>query len=801
MKGMSKFFVLLLLSILTPACGDKNAPTEAQPSDLQVVPDHFQIPALGESKTINIISGTDWFARSSASWLKLVNATGKGSSELVSMVVNCEENESKEARSAEVTVSNLAGQSARILFEQEAGDGNQSERGIGSAADLIDFAKAVNGDGSISRFLVNGTIKLLNDIDASSITEWVPAGTPMHPLTYSINGDGYTIKNVNWQVDVDKYPFAGFIGYAKGITIDNLVFGEKGNTISFSGKNNGAVTAGGIVGRAESVKITRTTNNASLTLSGLTTPGESLIMGGIAGQTNSACALGGDAVKNKCVNNGNVTASVAARLGGFVGLNYGVIKNCINYGTITGPVSGGVGPGWLCSINNNKTGVVSNYGYGFVGDTPSMMKNSMMNYEDGYDIAGNTIDWTLDAYYDWTEIENRKLHSGLVYHHYNCDNVPRHVHVLDIDLSDPGIELTAAYAGEMVPNPNGNGNHNNGFNLRETLSMLCNRRCSEGQKILAGTNGGFFDSNDGVSRGFEVEEGEPVFINNPQVVSALPAQVYALTVFSDRTGSLGRKRFTGKIRMGGKEYLYQTFNDTTMRHSSPSIAPINLYNWRYVRTPYPSSPNIINDMAGNVLYVICEYVSETMKVNSGYAQAKVIDIRDGRSGSIALPYLSAKNQVGIALSGTAASNWSSVKIGDTVELRCDISIDGDASKPILTLISSKNQYMADGMDNKSDSYGDDTEVPKTLVVLSRDRAKVWLVVVDGRQGWYSTGVKGYEMYRIGEKLGGWWVTGLDGGGSSSMWAWDPSKNSGGTVSQIGYAERSCLNYVIVREKQ
>ncbi len=793
---MYNLFGFLLLLFFT-SCEEEKKPSV----ELSVTPSVQNVVALGESKSFSVLSGTDWFARSSASWANIVNAKGTGSSDPSSMVINCVENESLEIRSAEITVTNLDGETETVSIIQEAGDGTETERGIRTAEDLVGFAKAVNGEGSIARYLVNDRVLLRNDIDASSIAEWIPVGSKEYPLTYSIDGNGYTIKNVNWTIDTDKYPNAGFVGYARSISIDNLVFGVKGNTVILSGSNPKSVCAGGIIGNAVNVKMTRTTNNVSLKYTGKSQAGENLIIGGLAGRANLSCEIGNELSRFKCQNNGNITVEVAAREGGIVGYNNGTIKNCTNYGTISGPVSGNLGPGWLCSINKNKASVVSNFGYGYVNSTPAMLKNSMMNYEEGYDIAGNTVDWTLDAYYDWTEVEKRQLHSGLVYHHYNCDNVPRHVHVLDIDLSDPGIELTAAYAGEMVPNPNYNGDHNNGFNLRETLSMVCERRISEGQKILAGTNGGFFGSHYGLSRGFHVEEGEIVYIPAPFVIKGLPAQVYALTVFSDGTASLGAKKFTGKIRVGGREYDYQTVNDTTMHHVTPTETPINLYNWRYVRQPYASRPDIINELADDVLYIICEYTNGPMQVNCGYATAKVIDVIDGRAGKITPLYLTDKNQVGIAVSGSSYYELSPVKKGDTIELKCDVSIDGDASKPIRTLISSKNQYMANGKDNKSDSYGDDTEVPKTLVVLSQDCTKVWLVVVDGRQGWYSTGVTGYEMYRIGEKLGGWWVTGLDGGGSSSMWAWDPSKNKGGTVSNIGYDERSCLNYVIVREKQ
>ena len=164
-----------------------------------------------------------------------------------------------------------------------------------------------------------------------------------------------------------------------------------------------------------------------------------------------------------------------------------------------------------------------------------------------------------------------------------------------------------------------------------------------------------------------------------------------------------------------------------------------------------------------------------------------------------------------ALSGDVASSLMGfLKVGDTVEFRCDISIDGDASKPILTLDSTMYQLMTGGQDASS-STGTSSNLytsyePKTFPVVSADRKKVWLVEVDGRQispTWYSLGVKGYEMYRIGKKLGGAWVTGLDGGGSSAIWVWNPSKNSGKIENKPcdSKGERSCMTYILIREKQ
>lgn len=87
-------------------------------------------------------------------------------------------------------------------------------------------------------------------------------------------------------------------------------------------------------------------------------------------------------------------------------------------------------------------------------------------------------------------------------------------------------------------------------------------------------------------------------------------------------------------------------------------------------------------------------------------------------------------------------------------------------------------------------------------LFAQDGSKIYLVVVDGRQGRYSTGVKAYEVFRIAKKLGGWWSTRMDGGGSAGMWVWNASSASGAIVSKPSdtNGERSCLTYILIREK-
>lgn len=58
--------------------------------------------------------------------------------------------------------------------------------------------------------------------------------------------------------------------------------------------------------------------------------------------------------------------------------------------------------------------------------------------------------------------------------------------------------------------------------------------------------------------------------------------------------------------------------------------------------------------------------------------------------------------------------------------------------------------------------------PRTSIGVSRDGTKVFLIVVDGRQG-FSRGMTLYELSRLFVELGAWYALNLDGGGSSAMY--------------------------------
>ena len=414
-------------------------------------------------------------------------------------------------------------------------------------------------------------------------------------------------------------------------------------------------------------------------------------------------------------------------------------------------------------------------------------------------------DMLSDEYYLWTETTRTELAEGVVYSHCSWVNVPRSMHVLEIDLSCKDIEILPVVADDIIPNPNGNRNKLNGFCIRETLSGICSRyNESLGQDVLAGINACGFDSHHGYARGIIVSAGEPIYQNYPLIRQKYGyPHSWCFAVFEDRTAAVGQKEFYGAIRFGKEEIEYFAINDYILRGDDVD-APVNLYTSRYKEIPHEGHDltNPLLDSA--VVYVVAKYLHGPMKVNRGYSKAKVMEIYDGRTKSLErVPYLDSPDQVGIQLRGDAADKAiASLKVGDRISLKADIAVGG-VRKPVAAMVNTLHRFLHEGEDKSSENLkpGDSnltTHNPMTFVAVSKDGRKIWLVEVDGRSE-VSRGLKSVEMAQISLRLGGYEMTRFDGGGSSAMWV----KDCGGLVSVPSdkKGERSCLNYILVRKKR
>ncbi len=609
---------------------------------------------------------------------------------------------------------------------------------------------------------------------------------------------------------------AGIVGYARAATAVT----ECTNNGDFSAASG---RGGGIVGTLDGSTVVKCTNNGTIEddkfgqFGGSQDVYNNKRMGGLVGGTSGTTSI------EDCVNNGTVITYTGCRTGGFVGHNAGNLSGCVNNGNIFGLAAhNDHGAGWAAGFTSNKDNIVNCTGKGRVGDIAQKDTPEAAPYASYYNAVKyqylkriqpekNMLDWSADFYYEMEQTASKTLATGLNLKSYQWKNVPRKMHVLEIDLTSTAIDLTTAFANDIVPNPNGNKNSNNGFNIRETLSQLCARKRTEGEEVLAGINTGFFDSNDGFTRGMHIEEGEPVFINNQGVRKSLVNHTWAFTTFTDNTASCGKKEFSGKMEVAGKEYEYFSVNDTIVRLSHKTYYA-NLYTSRYKEVPHADHPELVNKLSKTAFYVIAKYSNGNMTVNNGYAPAVVTAIYDGRTTALdKAPYLSAADEVAVQVTGDkAAEIAAAVKVGDTIKLRADVTVDG-ASKPIYTQNSTMFQFLKNGKDNTASLAADssnNTEFdPVTFAAVDQAGTKVWLVVVDGRQidmsagVWTSMGVKAYEMYQIAARLGAYNMTRFDGGGSTAMWAY--SDGTGALVNTPADAkgERSCMNYIYIRARK
>ena len=302
------------------------------------------------------------------------------------------------------------------------------------------------------------------------------------------------------------------------------------------------------------------------------------------------------------------------------------------------------------------------------------------------------------------------------------------------------------------------------------------------------------DGSDGFPRGMHIEEGEPVFVNNPYVRSTLTNHVWGFTFFDNRSISFEKRDFTGKLKVGTKEYEYYSVNDTIVRLNGKPSYDANLYTFRYVKEPHPGLTNPIGTKA---LFIIGKN-NQPLKVNSGDFEATITQIIDGRSTTVEAPYVIDKNEWVLQVTGDKANELAqSLKTGDKVQISAELKI-GSSTDPIKVHNSSMYRYVYNGIYSAPPKKEDaETINPTTNLGMTQDKSKVIIFCVDGRTD-NDRGLDFYEAYRVCKKLGLYDVIRFDGGGSTVMWTYE--NGIGNVINHVSDAngERSCMNYLHVR---
>ena len=278
--------------------------------------------------------------------------------------------------------------------------------GIGTAADLKEFAELVKAGGDVSKFLVDGVLVLGADIDLGG-EAWTPIGAGSVtnagvitatdvPFTGVFDGRGHTVDNFKVSVPADAPAgyAAGLFGILSGATVRNVVIGPKA---VLEGQSAAMSFIGGVAGFALNSTVEGCTNKASLSL----TAAKDAVRECLAGIVGEMYTGEGDFASyvKDCVNEGTITSrnsvnannggnglSVAGIVGFSDGKNFGYIQNCTNKVAIAAEATRLAG---IVASANAKTKVEDCVNEGKISGSDVKASNSRIG---GICSAGSTDD-------------------------------------------------------------------------------------------------------------------------------------------------------------------------------------------------------------------------------------------------------------------------------------------------------------------------------------------------------------------------------------------------------------------------
>ncbi len=256
----------------------------------------------------------------------------------------------------------------------------------------------------------DGSYILTNDIDLSQNSNWEPLCSSSNPFTGTLDGNGYSIRNINVDVkyakSIDDSEYAGLFSCVSGATFKNL--GIVGGTISISSASYDGM-AGAIAGASsakadgEKITLTEVTNcwlnvtvESNLIENGTTSYGATMKVGSFFG---SGCAN-----FTNCYNLGKVSAASSyadQTIGGFIGAPQTyeecpmTIKSSYNLGLMSGRYISGDKPGAFIgyALFDQHIDIIDSY-YGTNANEYNTLRIAMTDNKDNIftSVKGLTIE-------------------------------------------------------------------------------------------------------------------------------------------------------------------------------------------------------------------------------------------------------------------------------------------------------------------------------------------------------------------------------------------------------------------------
>lgn len=364
--------------------------------------------------------------------------------------------------------------------------------------------------------------------------------------------------------------------------------------------------------------------------------------------------------------------------------------------------------------------------------------------------------------YEYKRVNHYQMGPGTYYSYYEEKTRPWALYVVEIDITNPYINIETAKGGNRLLS-------------RDIPSNMSKNNNYAGHRVVSAINGDYYHTG-----GEYLNAPITSQVMNGQFIWGFSNNRSAFSFNEDKKPHIINPQFTGAVYAQDTAEIWLSYplSNVNFTRGTDQMVFYNRYKGASTGTNiygFECQANPIDDWI----------VNDTVRA--------VIESRVSGVGNMAIP------EGKIVISGHGAANTfmnNHMQIGDTVKI-----VQGLANNlPRLTqLVGGGPRMLKDGVDVVAASYPNESigsahcsdRHPRTAIGFDQDSTKVYFVVVDGRQAGFSVGMSLYEMAAFMKEIGVAHAVNLDGGGSSSIVVWNSQMNSPSDGS-----ERSVSNGVL-----
>jgi hypothetical protein len=327
---------------------------------------------------------------------------------------------------------------------------------------------------------------------------------------------------------------------------------------------------------------------------------------------------------------------------------------------------------------------------------------------------------------------------------YRLPDYPMVIYLTEVDLTNPHIELEGCLGKDKA------------FG-EECPTEMAARHNTPGHEVIAVTNGDFYfyQSYDYLSYGIP-RSGQ--FINNECVTNPVGRACFVLD--SNNKPHIDRIDFSGTITKGTDKQRLHSLNMLRLEWESEEINANML-------TLYTNAFGAQTTNTAGGTYAIIRPKSGNFFFSANKDIACIVESITSYNGATVIP----EGKALLHGRGTSSTYLTGLTIGDEVTIRLTTNLrtePGIITDFKETMGGSNNIVLRNGEIALTPEEGTETGVhPRTGMGFSKDSTKVYLMVIDGRQG-HSSGTQLDDFGAIFRYFGSWNAVNLDGGGSSIM---------------------------------